>query len=327
VESHLLWLTIGTFLAVALAGIGLSRLTGDTEAKRLRQRLREVSGSGKHATAGPDADPLDILQDSKFSGIPALDELLRRMAIARHTRRLLRQGDTKMRVGSFFMLVVVCAGVGGFAALVIGRAPLFAAPAAIFCGLIPYWWAKYRKTKRMHHFEKLFPDALDILTGALRSGLALTGAIQVVAEECGDPISKEFTILFEENRLGVDMRQALKNLADRVDSKELHLFVIAVLLQRETGGNLAEILDGTAAVIRERLRILGDVRALTAQSRLSASILAVLPVALAVFILTTAPDYMDTLLREKSGRYLLGGAALLQLVGYLIMRRIAAIKV
>ena len=102
---------------------------------------------------------------------------------------------------------------------------------------------------------------------------------------------------------------------------------IAVLLQRDTGGNLAEILDGTANVIRERLRILGDVRALTAQSRLSASILAILPVCLAVFILTTAPDYMDTLLRDQSGRYLLAGAALLQLVGYLIMRRIAQIKV
>jgi len=325
VESQLLWLSIGTFLAVALAGIALSRLTGDSEAKRLRARLRDVAG--KHGGEGPAQDPLDILQDSKFSGLPALDELLRRMAIARHARRLLLQGDTKMRVGSFFMLILVLAFVGGLGAIALFRAPLFAAPAAIFCGLIPYWWAKFRKTKRMHHFEKLFPDALDILTGALRSGLALTGAIQVVAEECGDPISKEFTILFEENRLGVDMRQALKNLADRVDSKELHLFVIAVLLQRETGGNLAEILDGTAAVIRERLRILGDVRALTAQSRLSASILAVLPVALAVFILTTAPDYMDTLLRDKSGRYLLAGAALLQLIGYLIMRRIAAIKV
>jgi tight adherence protein B len=324
VESHLLWLAVGTFLAVALAGIGFSRVTGDSEAKRLRERLRDVAYRPTNESV---QDPLDILRDSKYSGIPALDELLRRMAIARSIRLLLLQGDTRMRVGSFILLTLILAGLGGLGAIAIARAPLFAAPAAIFMGFIPFWWAKWRKTKRMHHFEKLFPDALDILTGALRSGLALTGAIQVVAEECADPISKEFTILFEENRLGVDMRQGLKNLADRVDSKELHLFVIAVLLQRDTGGNLAEILDGTANVIRERLRILGDVRALTAQSRLSASILAILPVCLAAFILTTAPDYMDTLLRDQSGRYLLAGAALLQLVGYLIMRRIAQIKV
>jgi len=324
VESHLLWLSVGTFLAVALAGIGFSRVTGDSEAKRLRERLRDVSYRPTNESI---QDPLDILRDSKYSGIPALDELLRRMAIARSIRLLLLQGDTRMRVGSFMMLTLILAGLGGLGAIAIARAPLFAAPAAIFMGFIPFWWAKWRKNKRMHHFEKLFPDALDILTGALRSGLALTGAIQVVAEECADPISKEFTILFEENRLGVDMRQGLKNLADRVDSKELHLFVIAVLLQRDTGGNLAEILDGTANVIRERLRILGDVRALTAQSRLSASILAALPVCLAGFILTTAPDYMDTLLRDQSGRYLLAGAAVLQLIGFLIMRKIAQIKV
>jgi len=161
----------------------------------------------------------------------------------------------------------------------------------------------------------------------LRSGLAMTGAIQVVAEECADPISTEFTVLFEQTRLGIDMRHALKSLADRVDSKELHLFVIAVLLQRETGGNLAEVLDGTAAVIRERLRILGDVRAMTAQARLSAGILSALPVALAFFIMVTAPEYMSVLLREQGGRWLLASAAMMQVIGFLIMRRIAQIKV
>jgi tight adherence protein B len=134
-------------------------------------------------------------------------------------------------------------------------------------------------------------------------------------------------MLFEQTRLGVDMRHALKSLADRVDSKELHLFVIAVLLQRETGGNLAEILDGTANVIRERIRILGDVRALTAQARMSAGILSVLPLGLGLFILTTAPDYLAVLIREDSGRWLLGGAGAMQIVGFFIMRRIAQIKV
>lgn len=321
--SHLVLLTTGVFLAVLAAGFGLSRIAGNDEARKLRERLRDL---GRERAQRAAVDP-DILQDSKLSSIPALDALLRQIPLARKLQLVLIQGRTRMKVGAFLLLTGSLAGIGVVLSLFVFRSPMLTLPAAALLGAIPFGWAKRRKDQRVLHFERLFPDALDILTGALRSGLALTGAIQVVSEECSDPVSTEFTILFEETRLGVDMRHALKNLASRVDSKELHLFVIAVLLQRETGGNLAEILDGTANVIRERLRILGDVRALTAQARLSAGILSVLPVALATFILATAPDYMRVLLHENFGRWLLGGAATMQIIGYLIMRRIAAIKV
>jgi tight adherence protein B len=310
-------------LTVVLAVLGFSFLAGDAEARRIRRRLRELAPKPGEM---PGESP-DILRDLKYSGIPALNSLLHRIPLARSLRLLLLQGDARMRVGTFMLLILVMAAIGAFAAASLGRSLIWAPPGALFLGSLPVMWAVQKKKKRMRDFERLFPDALDILTGALRAGLALTGAIQVVTEVCSGPITKEFTILFEETRLGVDMREALRDLADRVDCKELHLFVIAVLLHRETGGNLAEVLEGTANVIRERLRIMGDVRALTAQSRLSAGILSALPIALGLFIMVSAPDYMTVFLREQIGRFLLIGAAILQLVGFLIMRRIAAIKV
>jgi tight adherence protein B len=166
-----------------------------------------------------------------------------------------------------------------------------------------------------------------MLTGALRAGLALTGAIQVVAEESPDPVAQEFRVLFEENRLGLDMKDALKKLAGRVDSKELHLFVTAVILQRETGGNLAEILEQAAYVIRDRFRILGDVRTMTAQARMSGFVLFVLPIVMAGITLVVAPEYLKGLVADPAGKYLIMMAVALQIIGFFIMRRIVNIKV
>jgi tight adherence protein B len=166
-----------------------------------------------------------------------------------------------------------------------------------------------------------------MLTSALRAGLALSAAIRVVAEEAPQAVAQEFMILFEEHRLGLDLRDALFNLSRRVDSTELRLFVTAILLQRETGGNLTEILDRTAYIIRDRFRILGDVKTMTAQARLSGLILSGLPLILAGVIFTIAPDYLKTLINDPWGPYLVGTALTLQVVGYAIMNRIVSIKV
>ncbi len=212
------------------------------------------------------------------------------------------------------------------AAHVSGWAP--AAPiGALGAGSIPVFVAAHKKRKRLAAFEKNFADSLDILTAALRAGLAFSAAVQVVAEESPEPVSKEFSLVFEENRLGLDMKEALRNLAQRVDCPELRMFVTAVILQRETGGNLAEILDGTAAVIRDRFRILGEVRALTSQQRFSGAILSILPIVMACLLLITAPDYMLVLIKDPWGPYLIGGAITLQIIGYLVIKRIVAIKV
>ncbi len=320
----LIVLSVGVSLAILLAAFGAWRAFGDTEARRLRRRLDKLSGAGE---AGAARAAVDVERDFKLSTIPALDLLLRRIPLAESIQLLLIQGDAKIRPGAFLLLVALLT-VGGTLVAASGlKLPWLAVPMALLFGSAPFLWAVRKKKSRVTKFEKIFPDALDILTGALRSGLAFSGAVQVVSDECPDPVAREFTILFEETRLGNDPRDALRNLARRVDSKELHLFVIAILLQRDTGGNLTEILEQTANVIRERLRILGDVRALTAQARLSGMILAILPIALAAFILASAPDYLKGMVKDPMGRYLLVGAGVLQLVGFLIMRRIAQIKV
>jgi tight adherence protein B len=237
------------------------------------------------------------------------------------------QADVKMRVGTFFLITLGLGFLGG-TILAIGSSYWWTFPlGAALVGCIPYFVIYRKKEVRRRTFERQFPDALDLMTGALRSGMAFTAALQVVAEECPDPVSNEFRIVFEENRLGMSLRDSLTDMTKRIDSTELRLFVTAVLIQKDTGGNLAEILEGTAYVIRDRFRILGDVRTITAQARLSGLILTGLPLAMTAALMILVPDYLKTLVRDPVGPYLIGAAAFMQLLGYFLIRRIVNIKV
>jgi tight adherence protein B len=269
-----------------------------------------------------------ILRDLELSSIPFLNDLLKNARWAQKLDNLLVQGDISLRLGTFILLMGVLGAAGVFVISSILHRPLFIAlPVGLFFAVMPLLWAQHRKTARVRKFEALFPDSLDMLNRALRAGLALNGAIQIVADESPDPVGKEFRVLFEENRLGLDMREALKKLAGRVDSVELRLFVTAVILQRETGGNLAEILERAAAIIRDRFRILGDIRTLTAQARLSGLILTVLPIVMAVVAYIVAPQYLRGLVQDPIGHALIFIAVALQVIGFLIIRRIVSIKV
>jgi tight adherence protein B len=255
------------------------------------------------------------------------NEILQHARWARKLDTLLVQGDVPLRPGSFLALTLLLASAGIYGVgFVLGR-PLFAIPVGVALAVLPLAWARSRKQRRVRAFERQFPDALDMLTNALRAGMSLSVAVQLVAEESPDPVGKEFAILFEENRLGLDMKDALRKLGERVDSTELNLFVTAVILHRQTGGNLAEILDGAAAVIRERFRILGDVRSLTAQARLSGVILTLLPLVIAGIVMLVAPEYLKGLFADPIGRNLAVAAVGLQVIGFFSMRRIVRIKV
>jgi tight adherence protein B len=311
-------------LLVICAAIGLLLFIRGQANKRIKDRLQDV------ILIDDDEDSQVksvILRDMDLSTIPLFNSLLQNAKWAHRLDTLLVQGGINMRLGSFILLMLVVAIIGAVIAFHFSGMLLVAIPAGFCVGWIPLIYAKQKKVKRVRKFEEQFPDALDMLTNALRAGMALSGAIQVVAEESPDPVAREFGILLEENRLGLDMKEALRKLGGRVDSAELRLFVTAVILQRETGGNLAEILEGTAAVIRDRFRILGDVRSMTAQARLSGLILVVMPLVLAVIIMGIAPDYLKGLVADPIGRYLIVTAILLQVTGYLIMRRIVNIKV
>jgi tight adherence protein B len=322
-NSQLLVLSIGVSAAVACAMVGIVLVARSLSMRTARQRLHEVSGDD---VLDDSVTPL-ILRDMNLSSSPLLNALLERLPFVRQLDTILAQGDLSIRIGPFLLLTLLAGGITAGIAVKVSGWGWAALPGMAFGVIVPILLVVQKKRRRLRAFEKQFPDALDILTGALRAGLAFSGAIQVVAEECPAPVSKEFTIVFEENRLGLDMKEALRNLAGRIDSSELRMFVTAVILQRETGGNLAEILEGTAHIIRERFRILGEVRALTAQQRFSGGVLSLLPLAMAGLTTVMAPEYMKTLLDDPMGPYLIMGALGLQLVGYLIIRRIVAIKV
>lgn len=322
-DFQLLIPSVAIALLVICAAVGFLFLIKGQANKRIKDRLQDVI----LLQEDDDQAKSVILRDMDLSSIPLFNYMLQNAKWAHRLDTLLVQGDIRMKLGSFILMMVLLALIGIIAANYFIGNLLISAPIGLFIGYIPLIYARQKKVKRVRKFEQQFPDALDMLTNALRAGMALSGAIQVVAEESPDPVAREFGILLEENRLGLDMKEALRKLGGRVDSQELRLFVTAVILQRETGGNLAEILEGTAAVIRDRFRILGDVRSMTAQARLSGFVLVVLPIIMAMIIMGIAPDYLKGLVADPIGRYLIVTAVLLQVTGYLIMRRIVNIKV
>ena len=312
------------FAAVFAAGLGVFYMFLERRKLRVRKRLEDLNRMGLAEGASSETS---ILRDDTLSDMPAFDRFLRKVSLAKRTQALLMQADVKMRVGTFFVITLGLGFLGG-TILAIGSSYWWTFPlGAGLVGCIPYIVIYRKKEVRKRTFERQFPDALDLMTGALRSGMAFQAALQVVAEECPDPVSSEFRIVFEENRLGMSLRDSLTDMTKRIDSTELRLFVTAVLIQKDTGGNLAEILEGTAYVIRDRFRILGDVRTITAQARLSGLILTALPLAMCAALMIIVPDYLKTLVRDPVGPYLIGAAAFMQLLGYFLIRRIVNIKV
>jgi len=295
----------------------------DRNRQRVRRRLREKEG----ITDTSEALEERILRDTALSTSPTLDKFLRQFPVAHRLEMLLSQADVSMRVGGFLALSVGIALLSALIVAILAPWPWAGLGAGAVVGFIPLFVVYRKKEKRRALFEHQFPDSLDLMVGALRSGMALIGAFQIVAEESPDPMSAEFRMVVEENRLGVGLRESLERLGTRIDSTELRLFVTAVLIQRDTGGNLAEILEGTAAVIRDRFRILGDVRTITAQARLSGAILSVLPIVMAIVLIVIVPEYLKTLVTDPVGPYFIVAALLFQIVGYIAIRRIIKIKV
>jgi tight adherence protein B len=296
----------------------------DRKRVRVRRRLEELDRMSGSGVAAAEAS---ILRDETLSSVPRLDRFLQQFSLAHRLRIMLTQADVSMRVGAFMGLSLVLAVLAGLIAAAAAGLGWVGILGAIMVGSIPTFVIYRKKEQRRRMFERQFPDALDLMTGALRSGMAFTAALQVVAEESPDPVAAEFRIVFEEHRLGLSLRESLEEMTKRVDSTELRLFVTAVLIQKDTGGNLAEILDGAAYVIRDRFRILGDVRTITAQARFSGMVLMILPLVLAAALLIIVPDYLRTLITDPVGPYFIGVAVFLQVVGFFAIRKIVNIKV
>ena len=313
-----------TFLAIVLLVEGAYLLWNDKkgpEVQRLERRLRSLS-AGAHA-----ADVGSLLKQRNLSSTPWIDRLLLGLPRVSSLDRLLEQTGTTITVARFLLIMLMSAAATLLVLLVL-RAPFFfAVIMAAVAALVPLLVVLRIRSKRLHKFDEQLPEALDLMSRALRAGHAFPSAMQMVATEAGDPIGAEFQITFDEINYGVSANDALLNLATRVPSIDLRYFVIAVLLQRETGGNLSELLDNLATLIRERFKLLGKIRVLSAEGKLSAYILIALPFVTAGAVLLVNPDFMKVLWTDPVGLQFVFGALAMMVFGAFWMSRIVKIRV
>ncbi len=310
------------FVVVSLAVFAALSLFDlrEAQARVLRDRLSDVQKPAEKAK--PD---LALLRDEVLSRIPAFDTWLRRSERVSDLQKMLAQGNVDVRAGNFLMLCVVSALVFGAIAAVAGGNLMFAWAGVLLGFFMPYAYAAHMRTKRFQKFEEKFPEAIDTLARAVRAGHAFTTALEMIANEVSEPVAGEFRQLYEEQKFGLPVRDALLNLADRIPLVDVKFFVTAVMLQRETGGNLAEILDNLSYVIRERFKILRQVRVHTAQGRLTMVLLMALPPTIVALMLILNPGFIQPLFSDPLGHILVVAGVTLQTLGYFVIRKIIRI--
>ncbi len=310
------------FLSALAVYLVLSEKVGMRN-RRVRMRLKALALD----TDTEEEIAYPILRDDKLSEIPTMNRILSRFRFSRDLQRLIDQAGVPMKAGA---LVLGVLSLGGLAFLLVTTfldSLLLALVAALVFGSLPYLYVRRRRRKRRDEFESLLPEAVDVMTNALKAGFSLESALSMVAREIPDPLGIEFAIAFEEQNLGASLAEALSNMQERVESEDLGLFATALLIQKKTGGNLAEILEKIGSTIRERFKLRRDVKIFTAQGRFSGFILVLLPIIVAVAILVLYPEYLKVLLTEKAGNYLLGAAIIMQMLGIWVIKRIVDIRV
>ena len=291
------------------------------EQRKLQKRLRSTTREDR-------ARRLGVLKEvERLSSVDGMESLLARFAKPlAPIRRLIEQSGIRMTLGTFVLAT-------GFAALLLfilavnfTGSVLFGITAGVCGAMLPYLWVRRARTNRMLKFEELFPEAIDLIARALRAGHAFPTGLNMVADELPDPIGSEFRLLFERQNFGMPMADALRSFADRVPVLDAKFFATAVLTQREAGGNLAEVLDNLAEIIRERFKVKRQVRVISAHGRLTGWVLVGIPPALAFGFFLINPDHLNTLLDDTIGMQMLTGGLILQVVGTLIVRRIIDIE-
>jgi tight adherence protein B len=299
----------------------------NAQARLIRNRVTAAQAPGASSEA------MALLRDEMFSRFPALDMLLRRSEQVSRLQNLLDQAGLSIRAGNILIYSVISMlafGAGGY--LLTDNFPfnenlLFTLVSGGLGAIVPYSYASRQRNRRFQKFEEEFPEAIDTLARAVRAGHAFTMAVEILCNELAEPVSTEFRKFFEEQKYGMPVRDALLNLTQRMPLMDVKFFVTAVMLQRETGGNLAEILDNLSYMIRERFKILRQVRVYTAQGRLTMMLLMALPPVIVVTMLLLNPSFIRPLFDDPIGHMLLAGAISLQTIGYFVIRRIIQIEV
>jgi tight adherence protein B len=315
---------IAVFLGVAaLVGAMSFIMQGDREAE-VEERLSALT-SGKKGKSKAEAQQYkDLLAAMRNDGQGSIEKFVSRYL---NLRLLFEQANVTMQVPTFFMICGGLAGVGLILPTVAGISVALAPVMAAFLAILPIIWLLFKRKRRLAKFGAQLPEALELIARALRAGHSLAAGFNLVANEMSDPIATEFMRTFEEQNLGKPLEEALEDLTKRVPNLDLKFFVTAIVLQRQTGGDLAEILDKIGYLIRERFKIWGQVQALTGEGRLSGVVLLALPPVLFAVVYRMNPDYLMLLFTDPLGKKMLVGGVVSQLFGAIVIRKIVNIRV
>ena len=310
-----LFLVLGAFLLA----------TQGSDAKRARLQKR-LSDALLHSSHTEDVEII-LARNELMSEIPMVNRFLVNLQGALHLKRMLDQADLQITPSKLVMFSVMAGMLAAMAAGVLTQSIVMMIAAGLLIATLPILYVLFKRKQRLNKFLELLPDALDLVSRALSAGHAFSESLHMVATEMPEPIAGEFQKTYEEQNLGLSLKLALENLTQRIPLLDLKMCVTAIMIQRETGGNLAEILEKVAYTIRERFRIMGDLKTLTTSSRMSAWLLCGLPIAVSLVITIMNPEYMSVLWKDPRGHLLIAIALFMQLTGMLIVRKILNIKI
>jgi tight adherence protein B len=322
-------LSVLVFVVVSGAIVGgyaaVTWLPGALAARRLERRLQDVSFD--RMAADPKPSDATVVKHVVEGPLPGIDRLLSRSGAGARLALLIERAGIRTTPSAVIIASLTAAALIAFVTRLFVAQPLAPLVMGLLAGAAPFVWLMHRRSTRMKRFEEQFPEALDLLSRAIRAGHAFQTALGMVADELPDPVGPEFKKTFEQQNYGLPLRDALNEMSARLALLDVRFFVTAVLIQRDTGGNLSEILDNLAHVVRERFKIRRQVRVHTAHGRFTGYVLLALPAALAIALSFINPEHMQLLFKDRMGQTMLVGAIVMQTLGFLWIRQVIKIEV
>jgi tight adherence protein B len=315
---------IGIFITVVLLIEGAyfaSRAVKKSEQKRIKKRLRALS-SGSYKN-----EEIDIVRKKLLSEVPWFNRILLSIPRIHKLDRLVEQANTRHQVGFYLLLTLLLVACGYLVCMLLTVNPLVRFILPVILGSLPFFSVYLKKNRRMQKFGRQLPDALDLIVRALKAGHAFSSGLRMVADEFDDPVGPEFAKTMDEINFGVGVPEALINLTNRVDCPDIKFFVVSVIIQRETGGNLAEVLEKISHLIRERFKFYGRIKVLASEGKLSAIVLISLPFVVCFMLLLVNPNFLKPLYTDPAGKLMIGAAVVLMGMGIFIMKRMISIRV
>ncbi len=309
-------------LGVAALVAGVAMLIRNPEMDSVEDRLATLAGMARRPGMTPDqASVLSSPLDDIPNRIEA--QVLRIFNI----RLAMEQADMDISPAKFLAICASLAGLGVAIAVVSPLSVIWSAPLGCILGFLPFIWLWFARSRRLKAFARQLPDALELMARGLRAGHSLAAGFQLVGEEMMEPIGGEFLRVFEEQNLGITLEEAMQGMTERVPNLDLKFFSTAVILQRQTGGDLAEILDKIGHLVRERFKIFGQIQSLTGEGRLSGAVLLALPPVLFLVMMRLNYDYIMLLFTDPLGKKMMLFGVITQLVGAIVIKKIVTIKV